>query len=98
MLATDLNRGMTAGMDRVDVNAHVDGNGISHGTNQGPMRVNGEIVEPAKLIWKLKREKLMGIQWKLQGKMTKSPWSNQPKESTNNSQRFQAEQAQTEST
>ncbi len=41
MLATDLNRGMTAGMDRVDVNAHVDGNGISHGTNQGPMRVNG---------------------------------------------------------
>ncbi len=38
-------------------------------------------LEPAKLIWKLKREKLMGIQWKLQGKMTNSPWSNQPKES-----------------
>ncbi len=36
----------------------------------------------AKLIWKLKREKLMGIQWKLQGKTTNSPWSNQPKEST----------------
>ncbi len=42
----------------------------------------GEIVDPAKLIWKLKREKLMGIQWKLQGKTTNSPWSNQPKEST----------------
>jgi len=42
----------------------------------------GEIVEPAKLVWKLKREKLMGIQWKLQGKATNSPWSNQPKGST----------------
>ncbi len=41
----------------------------------------GEIVEPANLVWKLKREKLMGIQWKLQGKATNSPWSNQPKES-----------------
>ncbi len=40
-LALDLNRGMTAGMDRVDVNAHLDGTGISHGTNQGLMRVNG---------------------------------------------------------
>ncbi len=38
----------------------------------------GEIVESAKLVWKLKREKLMGIQWKLQGKTTNSPWSNQP--------------------
>ncbi len=41
MLAPDLNRGMTAGMDRVDVNAHLDDTGISHGTNQGLMRVNG---------------------------------------------------------
>ncbi len=31
---------------------------------------------------KLEKEKLMGIQWKLQGKTTNSPWSNQPKEST----------------
>ncbi len=38
-----------------------------------------EIVEPAKLVWKLKREKLMGIQWKLQGKTTNTPWRNQPK-------------------
>ncbi len=40
-LAPDLNRGMTAGMDRVDVNAHLDDTGISHGTKQGLMRVNG---------------------------------------------------------
>ncbi len=40
-LAPDLNRGMTAGMDRVDVNAHLDDIGISHGTKQGLMRVNG---------------------------------------------------------
>ncbi len=37
----DLNRGMTAGMDHVDVSAHLDDTGISHGTNQGLMRVNG---------------------------------------------------------
>ncbi len=36
-LAPDLNRGMTAGMDRVDVNAHLDDTGISHGTKQGLM-------------------------------------------------------------
>ncbi len=40
-LAPDLNRGMTTGMDRVDVNAHLDDTGISHGTKQGLMRVNG---------------------------------------------------------
>ncbi len=40
-LAPDLNRGMTAGMDRVDVNTHLDDTGISHGTKQGLMRVNG---------------------------------------------------------
>ncbi len=40
-LASELNRGMTAGMDRVDINAHLDDTGISHGTNQGLVRVNG---------------------------------------------------------
>ncbi len=40
-LAPDLNRGMTTGMDRVDVNAHLDDTGISHGTKQGLVRVNG---------------------------------------------------------
>ncbi len=41
MLAPDLNRGMTAGMDCVDVNAHLDDTGISHGTKQGLMRAHG---------------------------------------------------------
>ncbi len=41
MLAFDLNRGMTTGMDRVDINAHLDDTGISHGTKHGLMRVNG---------------------------------------------------------
>ncbi len=40
-LAPDLNRGMTGGMDRVDVNAHLDDTGLSHGTKQCLMRVNG---------------------------------------------------------
>ncbi len=40
-LAPDLNRGMTTGIDRVDVNAHLDDTGISHGTMQGLMRAHG---------------------------------------------------------
>ncbi len=40
-LAPDLNRVMTAWMDRVDVNAQLDDTGISHGTTQVLMRVNG---------------------------------------------------------
>ncbi len=40
-LAPNLNRGMTAGMKRVDVNAHLNDIGISHGTKQSLMRVNG---------------------------------------------------------
>ncbi len=42
MLAPDLNRGMTTEMDRVDVNAHLDDTGISHGTKQGLMRFSGK--------------------------------------------------------
>ncbi len=38
-LAPDLNRGMTAGTDHVDDNAHQDVTGRSHGTNQGLMRI-----------------------------------------------------------
>ncbi len=40
-LAPDLTRGLTARMDRVDINAHLNDTGISHGTRQGLMRVNG---------------------------------------------------------
>ncbi len=73
-LAPDLNRGMTTGMDCMDVNAHLDSTGNGYGTNQGLMRSMGEIMEPAKLVWKLER--------KANGnsiKTTNSPWSNQPK-------------------
>ncbi len=55
-LAPDLNRGMTTGMDRMDVNAHLDSTGNGYGTNQGLMRSMGEIMEPAKLVWKLERK------------------------------------------
>ncbi len=41
MLAPDLNRGMTAGTDCVDVNAQLDGTGKGHGTNHGLMRDDG---------------------------------------------------------
>ncbi len=40
-LAPDLNRGMTTGMGRVDVNAHLVDTGISHGTKKGLMRAHG---------------------------------------------------------
>ncbi len=32
---------LTRGMDRVDVNTHLDDTGRGHGTNQGLMRING---------------------------------------------------------
>ncbi len=41
MLTPDINRGMTAGMDHVDVNTHLDNTGISHRTKQGILRGNG---------------------------------------------------------
>ncbi len=40
-LVPDLNRGTNAGMDRVDVNAHLDGTGKRHGTSQGLTKVIG---------------------------------------------------------
>ncbi len=41
MQVPDINKGTTAGMDCMDVNAQLDDTGRSHGTNQGLMRVNG---------------------------------------------------------
>ncbi len=40
-LLPDLKRGTNAGMDRADVNAHLDSTGRSHGTSQGLMRIIG---------------------------------------------------------
>ncbi len=56
-LAPDLNRGMTAGMDRVDINAHLDDTGISHGTKQGLMRVNGRDRGTSQALFGNSREK-----------------------------------------
>ncbi len=82
MLVPDLNRGTNAGMDRVDVNAHLDATGKRHGTSQGPTKVIGRDRGTSQAHLETQEEKLMGIQRKLQGKTTNSPWSNQPKEST----------------
>ncbi len=81
-LVPDLNRGTNTGMDRVDVNAHLDATGKRHGTSQGPTKSLGEIVEPAKLIWKLKRKNSWESNGNSKGRRQTSPWSNQPKEST----------------
>ncbi len=40
-LVPDLNRGTNAGMDRVDINAHLDGTGKRQGTSQGLTKVIG---------------------------------------------------------
>ncbi len=62
-LAPDLNRGMTAGMDRVDVNAHLDDTGISPGTKQGLMRAHGIDRGTSQ------------ARMETPGKATNSPWS-----------------------
>ncbi len=41
-LALDLNRGMIAGMDSVDVNTHLDDSGIDRGTSQARMETPKE--------------------------------------------------------
>ncbi len=82
-LEPDLNRGMTDGMDHVDVNAHLDDTGISHGTKQAWER-----------SW---NPTLMGIQWELQGKRQTHPGTISPRNRRKNSPRLQSDQAQTES-
>ncbi len=59
-LAPDLNRGMTAGMDRVDDNAHLNDTGISHGRKQGLMRVNGRDRGTSKARLETKERKAHG--------------------------------------
>ncbi len=74
-LVPNLNRGMNAGMDRVDVNAHLDGTGKRHGTSQGLTKVIGRDHGTS-------QAHLETQEGKTHGKTTNSPWSNQPKEST----------------
>ncbi len=90
----DLNRGMTAGMDRVDVNAHLDDTGISHGTKQGLMRVNGRDRGTSQACLETQERK---AHWN----STETPRESDklsPRNQRKNSPRFQNDQAQTEST
>ncbi len=80
MLAPDLNRGMTAGTDHVNVNAHPDDTVISHGTNQGLMRVNGRDRGTSQARLETQERKAHGIS--METPRENSPWSNQPKGST----------------
>ncbi len=67
----------------------------------GPVKASlkslGEIVEPAKLIWKLKRKK---NSWESngnsKGRRQTHPGATSPRNRRKNSQRFQADRAQTE--
>ncbi len=96
-LAPDLKRGTTAGMDRVDDNAHQDVTGRCHGTNQGPMIIIGRDRETSQTHLETKEGKAHGNSMETPGE-NYSPWSNQPKESMKKFTRFQADRAQTEST
>ncbi len=81
MLVLDLNRGTTAGMDSMDVNAHLDGTGRGHGTNQGLMRVNGKDRGTSHARLETQEEKSHGNSMETQRETKNTPWSNQPKES-----------------
>ncbi len=97
-LAPDLNRGMTAGMDCVDVNAHLDDTGRSHGTNQGLMRVDGRDRGTSQACLETQEEKAHGNAMETpreNDKLTLEQPS--PSNRRKNSQRFQADRAQTES-
>ncbi len=97
-LVPDLNRGTNAGMDRVDVNAHLDALGKDMGPVKAPRKSLGEIVEPAKLIWKLKRKNSWESNGNSKGRRQTHPGATSPRNRRKNSQRFQADRAQTEPT
>ncbi len=98
-LAPDLNRGVTAGMDRVDVNAHLDDTGISHGTKQGLMRVNGRDRGTSQARLETQERKAHGNSMETpRGKRKTHPGATNPRNRRKNSQIFQADRAQTEST
>ncbi len=59
-LVLDLNRGMNAGMDRMDVNAHLDGTGKRHGTSQGLMNVIGSDHGTSQAHLETQEEKIHG--------------------------------------
>ncbi len=84
-LTPDLNRGMDDGMDRVDVNAHLDDTGISHGTKQGLMRAHGTDRGTSQARMETPRES---------DKLT--PGAVSPRNRRKKSPRFQTDRVQTE--
>ncbi|RXN26746.1 hypothetical protein ROHU_005614 [Labeo rohita] len=82
MLAPILNRETTTGMDRVDDNTHLDVTVRNPGTIQDLKRVDGTGHGTSSNLIRKLRKRSMGIWWKLQGKATITPWSNQPQKPT----------------
>ncbi len=80
LLVPDLNRG-TTGMD--PWTSTLTWTPLEKTWDQSrPTKVIGRDRGTSQAHLETQEEKLMGIQRKLQGKTTNSPWSNQPKEST----------------
>ncbi len=99
MLVPDLNRGTNAGMDRVDVNAHLDDTGKRHGTSQGPTKVIGRDRGTSQAHLETQEGK---NSWESngnsKGRRQTHPGATSPRNRRKNSQRFQADRAQTEPT
>ncbi len=93
MLAPDLNGGMAAGTDCVDVNAHLYGTRKDHGANQGLMRVNGRDCGTSQAHLETQEEKACGNPTELQGKQQTHLGATSPRNQRKNSQRFQADRA-----
>ncbi len=98
-LVPDLNRGTNAGMDRVDVNAHLDATGKRHGTSQGLTQSHWERSWNQPSSFGNSREK---NSWESngnsKGRRQTHHGATSPRNRRKNSQRFQAERAQTEPT
>ncbi len=83
----------------MDFNTHLDDTGISHGTNQGLMRVNGRDRGTSQAHLETQEEKAHGnsMETPREKRQTHSG-AISPRNQQNHSQRFQADRAQTEST
>ncbi len=86
-----------AGMDRVDINAHLDDTGISHGTKQGLMRVNGRDRGTSQARLETQERKVNWNSMETARKNEKLTLEQSAQGIVEIIQRFQADQAQTES-
>ncbi len=96
MLVPDLNRGTNAGMDRVDINAHLDGTGKRHGTSQGPTKVIGRDAHLPSSFGNSRGKNSWESNGNPKGRRQTHPGATSPRNRRKNSQRFQADRAQTE--